>query len=119
MLQQTQVERVIPKYEAFLKQFPTVQALSRAKLADVLIVWQGLSCNRRAKYLWETAKQIESGEGTFPQSVLELQQLLGIGPYTAAAVACFSFHQAVTLIKTNIRAVFLDHFFPWQENVTD
>lgn len=119
MLQQTQVDRVIPKYQAFLQQFPTVKALSCAKLADVLVAWQGLGYNRRAKYLWQTARQINQRSGVFPSSVVELQQFPGIGPYTASAVACFSYNQPVTLIETNIRAVFLYHFFPEQENVSD
>ncbi|MBP7875659.1 A/G-specific adenine glycosylase [Candidatus Woesebacteria bacterium] len=119
MLQQTQVERVIPKYLAFLKQFPTVEALSLAKLSDVLIAWQGLGYNRRAKYLWQTAKQIADGGGVFPSTARELMLLPGIGPYTAAAVTCFSFNQNTTLIETNVRTVFLCHFFPAKEKVGD
>jgi len=119
MLQQTQVGRVIPKYEAFLKQFPTVDALSRAKLADVLIAWQGLGYNRRAKYLHQAAKLVTENGGVFPTTQQEMQTLPGIGPYTAGAVAAFSFNQPVILIETNIRTVFLYHFFPNQSEVSD
>ncbi len=119
MLQQTQVERVIPKYLAFLEQFPTIEALSLAKLSDVLIAWQGLGYNRRAKYLWQTSKQIAGSGGILPSSIRELVLLPGVGPYTAAAVACFSLNQSVPLIETNVRAVFLYHFFPEKAKVGD
>ncbi len=119
MLQQTQVERVRPKYIAFLEQFPNVMTLANAKLSDVLIAWQGLGYNRRAKYLWQTAQLVEASGGSFPLTVQELQTLPGIGPYTAAAVACFSYNLPLELIETNVRTVFLYHFFPGTTNVSD
>lgn len=120
MLQQTQVVRVIPKYQAFIKKFPTVQLLAKAQLGDVLRLWQGLGYNRRAKYLHECARVIvHTQAGQFPQDAASLQQLPGIGPYTAAAVCAFAYNQPVTLIETNVRQVFIHHFFPRRETVTD
>lgn len=115
MLQQTQVSRVIPKYQAFLDQFPNLAALKSAKLAAVLTLWQGLGYNRRAKYLWQLGQTVLE----LPNSQQELQTLPGIGPYTAGAIGAFAFNQPVTLIETNIRTVFLYHFFPNQTNISD
>lgn len=112
MLQQTQVSRVIPKYRAFLKQFPSTQKLAAAPLGDVLKAWQGLGYNRRAKFLWETA-QVITGEykGRWPMTMAGLQSLPGIGPYTAGAVMNFAYNQPVPLIETNIRTAYIHHFF--------
>ncbi len=113
MLQQTQVDRVLPKYQAFIKQFPTVTALATAPLADVLIAWQGLGYNRRAKLLWQCAQTVvhEHG-GRFPRTYDGLKALPGIGPYTAGAVMAFAYNEAVPLIETNVRTVYLHHFWP-------
>jgi A/G-specific adenine glycosylase len=111
MLQQTQVDRVIPKYKSFLKKFPNSKALGQAPLAEVLKEWQGLGYNRRAKYLWEAAKQMKG------KYVLE--DLPGVGPYTANAVRVFAYNEPRVLIETNIRAVFLHHMFPKSKKVTD
>lgn len=120
MLQQTQVERVIPKYEAFLKRFPTSEPLANASLAEVLQLWQGLGYNRRAKYLHAAARELHfKHNNSFPRSTTELQKLPGIGPYTASAIAAFAFNQPVVVIETNIRTVFLYHFFPGQSNIAD
>lgn len=120
MLQQTQVQRVVPKYRAFLKQFPTARRLAEAPLREVLVVWQGLGYNRRAKMLWNCAREIslERG-GHWPQTVAELQQLPGVGPYTAAAIMNFAYDLATPMIETNIRTVFLHHFFRNVDAVTD
>ncbi|MBP9781313.1 A/G-specific adenine glycosylase [Candidatus Woesebacteria bacterium] len=115
MLQQTQVSRVIPKYEAFLERFPGLIALKLSTLADVLILWQGLGYNRRAKYLWQLAQLVQ----TLPNSQAELEKLPGIGPYTANAICAFAFNQPVTMIETNIRSVFLYHFYPTDIKVSD
>lgn len=115
MLQQTQVSRVIPKYEAFLKRFPNLTSLKSSPLADVLILWQGLGYNRRAKYLWQLAQTTQ----ILPSAQLELQKLPGIGPYTASAICAFAFNQPTPMIETNIRSVFLYHFFPNEKNVPD
>lgn len=103
MLQQTQVERVIPYYERWIKEFPTPQRLASAGLADVLRAWQGLGYNRRGKYLWEAAKIItKDGWGG---------KLPGVGPYTAAAVEAFAHNKPTVFIETNIRTVFFHHIY--------
>lgn len=106
MLQQTQVDRVLPKYEAFLARFPTLQALAEAPAAEVIRMWAGLGYNRRAINLQRTARAIcERYAGVFPQDVATLVTLPGIGPYTAGAIACFAFEQDVAFMDTNIRRV--------------
>lgn len=120
MLQQTQVERVIPYYKAFLKRFPTVQSLAEAPLRDVLTLWQGLGYNRRAKMLHQAAKAVvEEYGGTFPKTAVELEKLPGIGPYTAGAVTAFAYNHDGIFIETNIRTVITHHFFSDQETVLD
>lgn len=120
MLQQTQVDRVIPKYQAFIERWPTAEQLALASLRDVLIEWQGLGYNRRAKYLHECAKAIVNEyQGTFPASMKELQKLPGIGAYTAGAIMAFAYNISVPLIETNVRTVFIHHFFKREETVTD
>jgi A/G-specific adenine glycosylase len=120
MLQQTQVERVIPKYEAFIKKWPTAKKLSQAQLSEVLILWQGLGYNRRAKFLHQCAQTIVSDyKGVFPTTRSELERLPGIGPYTAGALLAFAFNQPVVLIETNVRRVYLHHFFSKETNVSD
>jgi A/G-specific adenine glycosylase len=119
MLQQTQVERVVAKYEAFLAVFPDVRTLAGAPLGAVLRAWQGLGYNRRAKMLHECAKQVVMLGGTFPQEYAKLLALPGIGPYTAGAVMAFAFNMPVPIIETNIRSVYLHHFFPDSTDVSD
>lgn len=120
MLQQTQVERVIPKYGEFLKKFPTVQALSGASLGDVLRVWQGLGYNRRAKMLHECARIVVGvHKGRFPKTLSELVSLPGVGPYTAGAVLAFAYNVPTVLIETNIRTVYLYHFFKNMNGIAD
>ncbi|MAZ30413.1 endonuclease III [bacterium] len=120
MLQQTQVDRVVPKYRAFLRQFPTAKKLATASLAEVIKVWQGLGYNRRAKLLQQCAQVITNEYGgRWPQTYIKLTSLPGIGPYTAGAVMAFAYNQAVPLIETNVRTVYLHHFFPNDTDVTD
>lgn len=119
MLQQTQVERVIPKYLAFMDKFPDTKTLAAAPLSEVLISWQGLGYNRRAKFLHQTAKAVEEKGGKFPQSYEGLLTLPGVGPYTASAITAFSYNKPIRMIETNIRTVFLYHFFPNQQGITD
>jgi A/G-specific adenine glycosylase len=110
MLQQTQVDRVIPYFEKFLKKFPTVQKLAKAKLGDVLKLWSGLGYNRRAKYLHDAGRAIvERHGGKFPRDYTELRKLPGVGDYTARAVRVFAFNEPDILIETNIRTVFFHH----------
>ncbi len=120
MLQQTQVDRVIPKYKSFLRQFPTVQKLSKASLGEVLREWQGLGYNHRAKMLHECAKHIAiQCRGLTPTLYEELMELPGIGPYTAGAVMAFAYNVPVPIIETNIRTVFIHHFFHDDTNIPD
>ncbi|HVY35812.1 MAG TPA: MarR family transcriptional regulator [Candidatus Paceibacterota bacterium] len=120
MLQQTQVSRVIEKYKEFLKRFPTVRALARAPLPRVMSVWSGLGYNRRAKYLKEMARRIVvEHKGAFPKDSKSLTALPGVGLYTARAVAAFAYNVPDVFIETNIRTVFIRHFFPRTTNVSD
>ncbi len=106
MLQQTQVDRVIPYYERFLATFPTVATLADAPVSVVITLWAGLGYNRRAVNLQRTAQAVmERYGGAFPSDPAELLQLPGIGPYTAGAIACFAFEQAVAFLDTNIKRV--------------
>ncbi|MBU1293023.1 A/G-specific adenine glycosylase [Patescibacteria group bacterium] len=120
MLQQTQVERVVPYYTSFLKKFPSVSSLAKAPLSSVLREWQGLGYNRRAKYLKEAAQEVVALHGgVFPKTPEELQALPGIGSYTARAVCAFAYNTDVVCIETNIRTVVLHHFFSEAEHVSD
>ena len=120
MLQQTQVERVKPFYEAFIKKFPTIQKLATAPLADVLKVWQGLGFNSRAKRLQDTAKAvIVRYDGIMPKDAAMLEALPGIGPYTSKAIVAFAYNHDAVLIETNIRTAIIHHFFHDKEGVTD
>jgi A/G-specific adenine glycosylase len=106
MLQQTQVDRVIPVYLAFLQRFPTFQSLSDAPAAEVIRAWAGMGYNRRAMNLQRAAKQVaELYEGVLPNDMKALRGLPGVGEYTAAALACFALGQEVAVIDTNVRRV--------------
>lgn len=118
MLQQTQVERVVPKFLEFTEQFPDFSALASAPLSDVLIAWQGLGYNRRAKYLHELAKAVVRLDG-LPETLEELVKLPGIGKNTAGAILAYAFDQPVVYIETNIRTVYLHHFFADRFDVDD
>lgn len=120
MLQQTQVGRVILKYRQFLEQFPSVHDLAAAPLGDVLRAWNGLGYNRRAKFLWQAARQVVKDHGgIFPDQPDELITLPGIGRNTAGAILAYAYDRPVVFIETNIRTVFIHHFFNDQANVTD
>ena len=117
MLQQTQVDRVIPKYEAFLARFPTLEALAKAELGEILRLWQGLGYNRRAKLLWKLARHAESNNLLYSKQ-LELKQfyharlviLPGVGHYTAAAVSAFAWNADAVAFDTNLRRVHERYF---------
>ena len=104
MLQQTQVDRVIPYFQRWLAAFPDVASLAQADLDMVHRLWQGLGYPSRAQRLREACRLI-AVQG-WPQDVAALQTLPGIGPYTAAAVACFAFKAAVPLVDTNVARVY-------------
>ncbi len=106
MLQQTGVERVLPKWRAWLAAFPTLEALAAAPRGDVIRLWAGLGYNSRAVRLQEIARQaIEQYGGRLPGTVEALRDLKGIGPYTAGAVLCFAYERDVTFVDTNVRRV--------------
>ena len=120
MLQQTQTERVVPKYLEFLKRFPTWQALAEASTSDVVKMWMGLGYYRRALNLHRAAQSVVNDwNGKPPTNAEGLRALPGVGPYTAAAVATFAYGEAVSMIETNIRTVYLYTFFPRNKEVSD
>lgn len=120
MLQQTQVARVVPKFEAFVARFPNEHSLADASLADVLHLWQGLGYNRRAKFLHDAAKKIVSDfGGTFPESEHEIKSLPGVGTNTTGAILAYAFNRPAVFIETNIRTVFINHFFADELEVHD
>jgi A/G-specific adenine glycosylase len=120
MLQQTQVDRVLPKYSAFLKRFPNITALATAPLSAVLKEWQGLGYNRRAKYLHEAGKAVVAiHSGIIPRSKEVLMALPGVGHYTAGAIRAFAFDEPDDCIETNIRTVLTHHLFSHRKKVSD
>lgn len=120
MLQQTQVPRVIPKFDQFLTRFPSVTVLAEAPLSDVLIAWQGLGYNRRAKYLWQAAQTVSRElHGSWPTSVEGLVALPGIGKNTAGAVLAYAYNQPAIFIETNIRTVLFHHFYQDRTDIAD
>lgn len=112
MLQQTQVDRVIPKFEEFIAAYPTVRALAGAKLSDVVRLWQGLGYNSRAVRLVEFAREVvERFGGSIPRAPSALKSLPGVGPYTAAAIRAFGFDEDDAALDTNVRRVVHRVFF--------
>lgn len=120
MLQQTQVPRVIPKFLLFTEAFPSFESLAAAPLSDVLKMWSGLGYNRRAKFLLQTAQLVKSQyNGKLPTAHTELVTLPGIGHNTAGAIRAYAFNEPVVFVETNIRTVFIHHFFPDGDKVPD
>lgn len=120
MLQQTQVERVVSKFEAFVARFPDERTLAKASLADVLKLWNGLGYNRRAKYLHDAAKKIVNDfNGVFPGTREGLLSLPGVGPGTAGAILAYAFNRPEIFIETNVRTVYFHYFFPEGDKVSD
>jgi A/G-specific adenine glycosylase len=114
MLQQTQVHRVTAKFDAWMKHFPDWQTLAKASTKDVLQEWSGLGYNRRALFLKRIAETItNNGEtsGALPKTIDELQKLPGIGPNTAGSIMAFAYNTPHSFIETNIRSVYIHHFF--------
>jgi A/G-specific adenine glycosylase len=120
MLQQTQVGRVLAKYELFISTFPDFDSVCKAPLQEILGVWQGLGYNRRATALQKICRLVvtEYG-GVLPSSAETLQTFPGIGPATAGAICAFAFNQPAVFIETNIRRVFIHFFFPNKSGVKD
>ncbi len=120
MLQQTQVPRVLTRWGAWLDRFPSVQALAQAPVADVLEEWQGMGYNRRALALKGAAEAIVAEyDGEIPQDTRRLCALPGIGPATAQGIRSFAFDLPGVYLETNVRTVFLHHFFPDVPGVPD
>jgi A/G-specific adenine glycosylase len=105
MLQQTQVDRVVPRFESFVERFPTFEALAGASEQDVLEEWSGLGYYRRARMLHKLAREVTKRPDGLPQTARELQALSGIGPYTAAAVASLAFGEAEPVLDGNVMRV--------------
>lgn len=106
MLQQTTVKTVIPYFEKFTQQFPTVEDLANASEEEVMHLWQGLGYYSRARNLHKCAKVIAfDKDGQFPTTEAELLTLPGVGPYTAAAIASMAFHQKATVMDGNVERV--------------
>ncbi|MDD5258943.1 MAG: A/G-specific adenine glycosylase [bacterium] len=120
MLQQTQVNRVLDKYQQFTVAFPTIEVLAKAPLREILAVWQGLGYNRRALALYELAKiVVKQYGGQIPPDQNLLRSLPGIGAATAGSICAFAYNQPVVFIETNIRSVFLYYFFRDKTGVSD
>lgn len=120
MLQQTQTDRVVPRYLDWLETFPSVDALAKAPFARVLEKWIGLGYNRRARYLQEACKCIvDEYASIFPKTPTELEKLPGVGKYTASAVSTFAFGLPNAFIETNIRAVYLYFFYRDETGISD
>lgn len=119
MLQQTQTHRVVPKYLTFLKKFPTLRTLAAASLHDVLTEWKGLGYSRRAIALHTIAKTLILKKKPLPRYYEDLLALPSIGPNTASSILAFAYNQPTIFIETNIRTVFIHHFFNDKKNIDD
>lgn len=120
MLQQTQVKRVLGRWEEWLDAFPTVRDLAAAPLPPVLELWQGMGYNRRALNLKRCAEEVVTRhDGVIPSDKGELLALPGVGPSTSAGVRVFAFMQPDVYVETNVRAVFIHELFPEHESVSD
>ncbi len=120
MLQQTQVARVVPKFEAFIARFPDTKTLAKAPLAEVLKYWSGLGYNRRARYLHMAAQIIERDhDGRMPDTLEAIKRLPGVGDATAGAIMVYAFNRPVPFIETNVRAVYFHCFFADESKVSD
>mgnify|MGYP001950409544 CR=1 FL=1 len=120
MLQQTQAQRVVPFFTTWMKVFPSWKSLAEAKQSEVLRHWKGLGYNSRALRLQKLAKMVSSEyKGRLPSEYEKLITLPGIGPYTAGAIRAFAFNVWTPLIETNIRRIFIHHFFSDRHDVHD
>jgi A/G-specific adenine glycosylase len=120
MLQQTQVERVMERFQAFINEIPNFNALAQVPLLKLLKIWSGMGYNRRALSLKFLAQQVvREHQGKLPHDPEHLRMLPGIGKYTAGAVAAFAFNLPVVFMDTNIRRVFIHEFFPNRSAIHD
>lgn len=120
MLQQTQVARVEPKYDAWMRRFPDAASLASAGVADVYEAWKGLGYNSRALRLREAAAIcVNAHGGQPPDDEAALLELPGVGRYTSRAVLAFAYSRPTVFLETNIRSALIFHFFPGREKVTD
>jgi A/G-specific adenine glycosylase len=120
MLQQTQVSRVISKFPLFISRFPNFRALGSSKTNELLAIWSGMGYNRRALYLREAAFRItEEHGGVLPRDPEILDSFPGIGPATASSIICYAYNVPAVFIETNIRRVFIHHFFTDRQEVHD
>lgn len=120
MLQQTQVERVAPKYTLFIDQFKTIDCLASAPLSSVLSAWSGLGYNRRAVNLQKTAIILRDDyNSSVPEDPAILERFPGIGKATASAICAYAFNMPVVYIETNIRRIFIHYFFQDRDNIHD
>jgi len=115
MLQQTQVSRVLPKYTLWMKKYKTLSKLANAPLQEILVLWQGLGYQRRAKALLAIAKSTKQ----LPTTEKELLTLPGIGTYTATAILAFAYNTFGFMLETNIRTVLIDEFHTKKSTVPD
>ncbi len=120
MLQQTQTDRVKYKFEQWLNRFPNFESLAQASTADVIVSWSGLGYNRRALALHAIAQRVMlEYHGHLPDNPEVLVTFKGIGINTAGSIGAFAFNKPTVFIETNIRAVYIHHFFPQEEKVHD
>ncbi len=119
MLQQTQTERVLPKYNLFLANWPNFEALAEATLLEILSAWKGLGYNRRALALRTIAQKSADYGWTLPRDYEKLLELPMVGPATAAAIMAFSFQKPSIYLETNIRRVLIHQLHQGEENLSD
>lgn len=120
MLQQTQTDRVVPKYRSFIDRYPVPLALAQSSVEEMLRYWKGLGYNRRGLNLLRCAQGlVEHHDGRVPNDQAALEALPGIGSYTASAVRIFAFAEPVVLIETNIRRLFIYVFFKNRTDIAD
>jgi A/G-specific adenine glycosylase len=120
MLQQTQAQRVVSFFTNWMKQFPSWKALAKAPQSEVLRAWKGLGYNSRALRLQKLAQEVHDNyKGRLPKDYDKLVALPGIGPYTAGAIRAFAFNMWTPLIETNIRRIYIHHFFNDRSDVSD
>lgn len=116
MLQQTQVSRVLPKFEMWMKKYPTLSKLRTASFTDILKLWQGLGYQRRAKALYDVARMTKA----LPTTYEELLKIKGIGPYTASAILAFAYDRFPEhLLETNIRTALIEAFHSGELKIHD